>query len=499
MGMVYLVGGGPGDPKLITWKGLEVIRSANCIIYDRLIHPALLKEADATCEFIYVGKESHFHTMKQEEIQALLVEKAQKYERVVRLKGGDPYVFGRGGEEGIYLYEKGIPFEVIPGISSCIAGLAYAGIPISHRGVARGFRVMTAHDKEDELAKLDFPSLAATKETCVFLMGLSNLDRLMSRLIEAGKDRETKAAVISHATDPEQKTVVGTIEKIADLAKKAKLTSPALIVVGEVVGLRKQLNFWEEKPLFGRHYLLPRIGEEESPLAKQLRFYGAGVDEISIGKIQIMAEKMESFLPENYQWIVLTSKNGVKAFWEGMKIYRIDFRRLANVRFAVVGKSTQESLASLGIYADLVPERYEGEALAQELLDKIKAKEKVCIIRAESVGTDLRQHLDQSCMVTELVLYRNEKTEAIEEKKWQKINSAQYDGVIFTCASAAWRISEKLDKKENAGLLKPEGILISIGRKTSEALKACFNQEFLQAEEASYDGIVRTLLQEQGK
>lgn len=246
MGKVYLVGAGPGSIDLLTRKAECLLRKADCIVYDRLIEDAILDLAMDDCEMIYVGKQAGNHTMKQDAICNLLVEKAKQYDCVVRLKGGDVYVFGRGGEEGIKLYENHIPFEVVPGVTSAIAGLAYAGIPITHRGMARGFHVVTAHDKDDKLANIDFDAMARTEDTCVFLMGLSKVGEIAEKLLEAGKNPNTPAAIISHATWISQQVIEGTLSTIDQKLTKHPLPSPAIFAVGNVISLRKELSFLEQ-------------------------------------------------------------------------------------------------------------------------------------------------------------------------------------------------------------------------------------------------------------
>jgi len=247
-GKVYLVGAGPGDYKLITLKGLEAIREADVIVYDRLINEELLKEAKKNCEMVYVGKKSNQHTMKQEDINTLLVKEAREGKIVTRLKGGDPYVFGRGGEEGIVLYSNNIEFEVIPGITSSIGGLCYAGIPITHRDHASSFHVFTGHLKNDD-EELEWDSMVKLNGTLVFLMGMSNLEKIVSRLIEYGKDPNTPVAIINWATTPKQYTITEKLDQIYQLAQEKNITSPSLIVIGDVVKCREQLNFFENKIL----------------------------------------------------------------------------------------------------------------------------------------------------------------------------------------------------------------------------------------------------------
>lgn len=234
-GCVYLVGAGPGDAQLITLKGYKLLQQADCVIYDRLVSEELLQQVPKECECIYVGKENHHHTLKQDEINELLVEKALQHKMVIRLKGGDPYVFGRGGEEALYLREHHVPFEVVPGVTSAVAAPAYAGIPITHRGISGGFHVVTAHNRRDELADIDFDAMAKGKDTCVFLMGLGKLGEIANRLIAAGMAPTQSVAVVSHGTMPWQQCVVAQLENIEQKVKEEKITSPAIIVVGDVV------------------------------------------------------------------------------------------------------------------------------------------------------------------------------------------------------------------------------------------------------------------------
>lgn len=493
MGKVYLIGGGPGDPGLITVKGLKMIQQADCVIYDRLINPVLLAAAKRNCECIYVGKENHHHTMRQEEINRLLAEKARQYNKVVRLKGGDVYVFGRGGEEGEYLKKHAISFEVIPGISSCIAGLTYAGIPITHRGIAGGFQVITAHNQRDELADIDFRALAGTTNTCIFLMGLSKLPEIMEQYLLAGKPRDTKVAVIAHATLPDQKTVVGEIQNITEKVQQEGLTSPALIVVGDVVSLRSKLNFYEEKPLFGRRFFFPKSGEKESGLSERLREAGAFVKEIAVGRIVLCPEQMEGFCPEKYSWILLTSKNGVDSFIEGLKQNKIDYRRLHRVKFAVIGASTEDYLRQHGFYADFVPEQYDSDTLYEEFRRQLNTQDCIFYGKAAIVENHLYERLRTICQVECCNLYRNEEAENTDA--WRQAFCEKYDGLLFTSASAVkrtmknWKGIADDTGKEYHTLLKRDGKIISIGRKTSEALLENGIHSFEQADIADYDGV----------
>lgn len=485
-GTVFLVGAGPGDPGLLTVKGLQAIRQADCIIYDRLSSPELLCEAKPGCEKIYVGKASHNHTMRQEEINFLLVKKSMEHQNTVRLKGGDVYVFGRGGEEGIYLREHGVPFEVIPGVSSCIAGLAYAGIPITHRGIASGFHVVTAHDKNDQLAEIDFKAMAGGKETCVFLMGLSKVKEIADRLMEAGMPGETKAAVISNATMSGQKSCVSDLEHIAEETERAQLLSPAIIVVGEVVSLREELNFFEQKPLFGKRYLIPKIGEKPTRLRELLTAQGAEADEIQVGVIEYMEGKISAEELGNADWLIFTSKNGVEAFFEGFAKNGMDVRRLAGCKIAAIGQKTEETLHSYGLYADLVPNEFHSDALAEELKKHLTGEEKVYYLKAANADHHLREILGHKCKFKEVVVYENK---AVEPQVQTIRFLEQYDGILFSCASSAERFfafAEDAQVKNRR--------IYSIGKKTTQCLEALGITEVRQAKRATYEGLVDRIL-----
>lgn len=481
-GVVTLVGGGPGDPELITVKGLQAIREADCIIYDRLSSPDLLKEAKAGCELIYVGKASRDHTMKQEDINRLLAEKSMKYDRTVRLKGGDSYVFGRGGEEALFLKENGVPFAVVPGITSAIAGPACAGIPITHRGMATGFHVVTAHDKNDRLADIDFAAMAKGKETCVFLMGLSKTGEIADRLMEAGMSGDTPAAVISQAATFAQRTCVSDLLHLAEEVKQAGLVSPAVIVVGAVVSLRNELDFFEKRPLFGKRYLIPKIGETSTGLRELLQKQGAAVEEIQVGTI---VNTKRSFTAEELKavdWMIFTSKNGVEAFFENLSESGLDVRNLAGCKIASIGKKTAEVLKSHGIYADLIPAEFHSEALTDTLRENLNGGEKVWYLKAENADSHLKERLGGICRFEEIAVYENQEVKPdLRELRDRK----EYDGVIFTCASSAERLITALDK----GWEKELGVY-SIGPKTTACLKKYGIENVMEAEQADYEGIV---------
>lgn len=487
-GTVYLVGAGPGDPGLISVKGLQAIREADCIVYDRLISPVLLEEAKQGCEKIYVGKENHHHTMKQEEINNLLVKKALQYDKVIRLKGGDVYVFGRGGEEGIVLRENGIPFAVIPGISSCIAGLAYAGIPVTHRGCAGGFHVVTAHDRNDELADIDFEAMARGKETCVFLMGFSKIRMISGRLMDAGMSPDTRAAVISKATTNEQRVCTSTLSGIAEESECAGLQSPALIVVGDVVGLREQLDFITGRELFGKKYLVPKIGTGISRLTSVLESYGAVVHEVPVGKIVKRDFPIDKNMLQEADWIIFTSKNGAESFWENLMACGLDARSLANCKIAVIGEKTFECLKGHGICADLMPSGHNSGALAKKMEEELSGSEKVWYVKAEHTDSSLADMIRGKCHLKEIAAYGNEPLELMDAKRK---SLKDFDGILFTCASSVERfMSIYGDRwKDCAGTVT----CYSIGPKTTACLKEQGAEQIIEAGEASYEDLVKII------
>lgn len=493
-GKVYLVGGGPGDPGLITVKGAALIREADCIIYDRLSSPYLLNGAKNGCEMIYVGKENHNHTMKQDDINRLLVEKALSYEKVVRLKGGDVYVFGRGGEEGSYLRENGIMFEVVPGISSSVAGLSYAGIPVTHRGFSSGFHVVTAHDKRDELADIDFKAMASGRDTCVFLMGLTKLREIADGLLAAGMDENMPAAVISNATTSAQCTVVADLAHIAQETVRAGLTSPALIVVGQVVSLREKLNFFEEKPLFGKRYLIPKIGSSALSLTKKLEDAGAAVTEVPVGNIKHLKVEITKESLADADWLVFTSKNGVEAFFENLFRSGLDVRALGHVKTAVIGQRTAERLKAYGVAADLMPEFFDGDTLRASLSDVLCGTEVIWYLKAANAHDDFRQYMEDKVRkggkFVELPVYENR---PLENLKIEAEDLSAYDGVCFTCASSAKRLLAHIPDEIKTHWME-KGAVYSIGTKTSEALERCKIDRFSEAKEATYEGLAELVL-----
>lgn len=499
-GCVYLVGAGPGDAGLITLRGYKLLLRAECVVYDRLVSEELLKEVPDTCECIYVGKENHHHTLSQEEINALLVEKAGQYGTVVRLKGGDPYVFGRGGEEALYLLEHGISFEVVPGVTSAVAAAAYAGIPVTHRGIATGFHVVTAHDRRDELAELDFDALARGNETCVFLMGLSKLEEIAERLMAAGMKPSRSAAVISHGTMPEQQCVTGCLENIAKKVREEEMISPAVIVVGDVVELREklqpELHAEVDKKLnqnLLKRYLLPKIGKDETTLARHLRDNGVLVDEVQVGEICYPGSGPELSDIEKADWLVFTSRHGVEGFlrlWEQEKERAAERGEhnhplLQEKKIAAIGESTARFLRNNKLKVDLMPDEYNGAALAEKLKQEIKRDERVVYLRAAHVNHNWKKEFQGLCRFQECIVYENKPSAFCLPRDWK-----EYDGIIFTCASSVTRFMSALVPEQEIDSM----MFYSIGAKTTEALRAYPIRNICQSEQSSYLSLAEQIL-----
>lgn len=539
-GKVVLVGAGPGDTGLLTLKGEKYIKQADCLVYDRLSSPEFLSMAKTGCELIYVGKENHKHVMKQDAINELLYEKSKYHELVVRLKGGDPYVFGRGGEEALYLVDRNVEVEVVPGVSSSVAALAAAGIPITHRGIAKGFQVITAHSRKDEEADIDYSLLTDETITCVFLMGLAHVKSIAAGLMKAGRRADTPAAVISNGTLAAQRKCIGTLADIGEKIEEAKLTSPAIIVVGDVVSLNDRLDFFEKRPLFGRKITVPYIeampenieaGAKDdgrkfesskalknsnnniktNELIAKLQQLGADVTPAKTGIINPIIIPEFADKVRSADWIVFTSKNGVRSFFYNLDLAGADIRLIASARFAVVGKATEKELAKHHINADIIPAEQTGKGLADAMklcmpyvygksdedtfdLGKNSTLDlsngnisdkmcKVCIFSAKEASPDLEAGLKEICELEKIDAYVNEQAyESIPESIGNMVSEA-----VFTSASNVERFFHMLP--ENAYV----ETAYSIGEKTTAALEQHNVREILQADDSSYEALVDTI------
>jgi uroporphyrinogen III methyltransferase/synthase len=371
-GFVSLIGGGPGDPGLLTLDGAQALSEADVVIYDYLANPALLAHCRPGVQRIYVGKKAGEHTLSQAGINARLVEEARAGRRVARLKGGDPFVFGRGGEEAQALAEAGVPFAVIPGVTSAVAVPAYAGIPVTQRGAASSFAVITGReDSEKSSSLLDWSRLAMGADTLVFLMGAGNLPQIVEQLLAHGRAPETPAAVVRWGTTPAQQTVVGNLANISERVQAAGLKPPVVTVVGQVVTLREQLRWFENLPLFGHRILVTRAREQAGALSRQLRVLGA--EAIELPTVQIAPPEdwgpLDRAIYElsNYHWAVFTSANGVQFFWDRLAKAGLDTRALHSTKVAAIGPATATELQARGLKPDFLPTEYVAEAVAAGL------------------------------------------------------------------------------------------------------------------------------------
>lgn len=488
-GKVYLVGAGPGDSGLMTLRGKQLLEKAEVLVYDRLGTREMLQWVPEACEMIYVGKESSDHTLSQDGINRLLVEKAREGKQVVRLKGGDPYVFGRGGEEALELFEAGIAFEEVPGITSAIAGLAYAGIPATHRGVATSFHVFTAHMKDEE-GRQDWPVIAKLDGTLIFLMGRAALSEITKQLIANGKSPDTPCGIVQWGTTPKQRTVTGTLSTLETLADAQGIGSPCLIVVGPVVLLRNQLSFFENRPLFGQRGIVTRARTQSSKLVEQLQVNGAEV--IEIPAIRIVPQEQEALKAavktiHTYTWLVFTSVNGVNLFFDAfMERYR-DVRPLGHLKIAVIGEGTAQALESYGLKADVVPEEYVAESLADALEPLMLPADRLLMPRAQEARIVLKERLSPLCEVHEIPIYRTEQEELSEAMKRQ-LMTAEPTFITFASASTVRHFvrmagSEVLETLKNIKM-------ISIGPVTSKAMAELGLTVHMEASPHTIPGLV---------
>jgi uroporphyrinogen III methyltransferase/synthase len=411
-GMVYLVGAGPGDPGLITVRGVDCIQRADVVVYDYLANPLLLRHAPETAERIYVGKQAGKHTLSQEDINALLVEKAAAGKVVARLKGGDPYVFGRGGEEAEELHKAGIAFEVVPGITSSIAAPSYAGVPVTHRAVATAFMVITGHeDPTKPETQVDWKHVAEFFGTRVILMGVERIGTIAAELIRHGAKPDTPVAMVRWGTTGHQRSITGTLATIADVAARAEFKPPAVTVIGDVVRLRETLNWFEHRPLFGKRIVVTRSRSQSSELVRMLTELGAEVLEIPTIKILPpsnpgpLLEAVETM--GTYDWVVFTSPNSVDAFFDAFFKKHKDIREIGPVRIAAVGVATAQKVAAHRLEVDFTPQEFTTEGLLKEMREHVDCENvKFLLPRSDLADQTLARGLeDLGAIVDDLEAY----------------------------------------------------------------------------------------------
>jgi len=491
-GKVYLVGAGPGDPGLMTQKGLRCLEQAEVVIYDRLIDERLLDSVPPKAERLYVGKASSAHTKEQAEINRLLVEKAGEGKTVVRLKGGDPYVLGRGGEEAEALADNNIPFEIVPGVTSSVAVPAYAGIPLTHRRFSSSFAVITGHEAPGK-SRINWEKLATAVDTLVFLMGMKNLPDIVARLIEHGRSPETPVAVIREGTTPEQETVVGSLKDIVARVKESHLTPPAVIVVGEVVGLREKLRWFDNRPLFGRRVLVTRPRHQAGALSRLLIERGARPVELPAISIQKMAgRELDDAIADlrRYHWLIFTSGNGVEAFFGRLGASGLDSRVLAGRKIGAIGPATAQALRAGGIIPDYVPEVYSSEGLIAGLSRWDIAGKRLLLPRADIADKKLTEGLTGlGAEVHEIAAYRTlPQPEAMAQARGV-ILSGQIDVITFTSSSAVTSLVAVFNNKVPAIKAK----IACIGPKTAETAAEAGLKVDIVAREHTIPGLVAAI------
>jgi uroporphyrinogen III methyltransferase/synthase len=509
-GIVYLVGAGPGDPGLLTLRGAELLRSADVVVYDYLSNPQLLAHCPEA-ETIYVGKKAAHHSMTQEQINALLVEKGNAGNRVVRLKGGDPFVFGRGGEECEALAAAGIPFEVVPGITAALAAPAYAGIPVTHRDLNSSFTFVTGHEKEEAYRESDAKSRepgaasdldwsALAKLPCLaFYMGVKSLPRICQKLIEHGMSPDMPAATIRWGTTPRQKTVTGTISDLPEKVVEAGLGPPALTIIGRVVQLRDTLNWFEKRPLFGQTIVVTRTRQQASELTSRLTELGANVIEAPTIELTAPAdwtdgdEVLKSTAA--FDWVVFTSQNGVQFTKRRLLDLGLDARAFGSAKIAAIGDATARSVRDeLFLSVDLCPETFVAEALADALAARnVVRGKRFLLLRADIARPILRERLlaDGAAEVRDVPIYQTRSAEMLPPHLIGALAAGEVNWITFTSSSTVKGFLSLLgpDAKATLGNVK----LASIGPITSQTLRDVGFSPAVEAETFNIDGLLRAM------
>lgn len=496
-GKVYLVGAGPGNPELITRRAAACLASAQVVVYDRLISPELLDLAGADAERIYVGKQGGRHALPQHEINALLVRLAAEGKIVVRLKGGDPYLFGRGGEEGQALAEAGFDFEVVPGVTSALAAPAYAGIPVTHRGLASSVAIITGHEDPDkEETALRWPQLATATDTLVFLMAMENLEHIVERLLRHGRPCDEPAALVRWGTTPDQETLTARLDQIVAAAHQAGLQPPAILVVGRVVALRPLLGWYDRLPLRGARVLVTRAREQASGLALRLRELGA--QPVEYPAIQVRPPESLRELDEavgrlaDFDWAIFTSANGVQAVFARLTALDVDARAFAGVRLCAIGPATADALAGLGLRADWMPEQFLSQAILAGFRERDLAGKRILLARADIAPPELARGLEAlGAQVTNVVAYRTVVETAGSEELLSVLSEGKIDVVTFTSSSTVRNLVSLLAGRVEL-LARP--LVACIGPVTAQTARELGLRVDVEASVHTIDGLLDALV-----
>ncbi|WP_165245459.1 uroporphyrinogen-III C-methyltransferase [Paludisphaera soli] len=500
-GFVHLVGAGPGDPGLLTLRGAEALARAEVVVFDHLANERLLDLAPAEALRVRAGKSVGHCTLNQDQINATLAEHAEAGRRVVRLKGGDPLVFGRGSEEAAYLRERGIPFEFVPGVTAGVGATAYAGIPATSRGIASAVAFITGHQAPEVSqasapSRLDWNALAKFPGTLVFYMGVTHLANIARALVREGKPADTPAATIESGTTPSQRVTTATLGTIADVAKERNVRPPALLVVGEVVAHREQLAWFEDRPLFGLSLVVARPREDAEASAVALEAMGAEV---------LVAPTVEILPPDDfgpldaaidrigeYDWLVFTSSNGVRGFLDRLLARGRDLRALGGVRLAAIGPSTAEALGRYHLRADLIPPSFRSESLA-EALKEAAAGKRILLARADRGRTVLQDELGATAEVHQVAVYRNADVAALPPVVLDRLERGEVDWIALTSPAIVARLHALLSP-EGRGRLGAAVKIATISPITTAAATALGWAVAVEAPVHTWDGLVEALV-----
>jgi len=497
-GKVYLIGAGPGDPGLITVKGMRCLASAEVVVYDRLVSPRILGYAPPHAEFIFAGKSPERHALQQGEINALLVERARAGKVVARLKGGDPFVFGRGGEEAEALREAGLDFEVVPGVTSAVAAPAYAGIPVTHRDFTSSLAIVTGNEDPNKPGSAIEWNRLAGCGTLVFLMGMANLPEIARRLKEAGMPGETPAAVIQWGTTAKQRTVTGSLNDISRKVAAAGLTSPAVVVVGKVAGLRERLAWFEQGPLFGRRIVVTRSREQASVLSEAISALGGEVFEFPTIRIEAPEDwgALDAAIrsAEKYDWVIFTSVNGVKVFFRRLRELGCDIRAFSRAAVAAIGPGTRSALEERGLLVAYMPEEFRADAIAAGLRERAKTGVRVLLPRADIAPDSLPRALAESGFaVDNVTAYRTVPERRNAAVLREMLRAGAVDGVTFTSSSTVKNFVAALEP--GAGELLKDVMVASIGPVTSAAAQELGIKVDVEARRYTIDGLVEAIVE----
>ena len=497
-GKVFLIGAGPGDPGLLTLRGKEILERADVVVYDRLVSPAILSMCNTNAKMVDVGKMPTHHKVKQSEINKLLVQFAREYPQgtIARLKGGDPFVFGRGGEEALELVDAGVEFEIVPGITSAISVPAYAGIPVSHRGIATSFHIITGHEKENAELSLDFEALAKCPGPLIFLMGIANMDFIARRLIECGKDPKTPLAFIEKGTTPYQRTVLATLETAGETIVRENVTAPAITIMGGVVELGKTLAWKKNLPLSGKRLVVTRAAKQSSGISTRLAALGAEVIETPMIETRTLERTADFNTLKDFDILAFTSTNGVESFFKQLFDAGCDVRVLAGKKIASVGKITEKKLLEYGIRCDYVPEDHTAEGLGKLLASlptdshlESNGESKILLLQGNLADDTLLKYLPHA---TRWIVYETLPVSDLPE--WKREAVATADAIVFASTSAVENFANLNKSCLSQGARQ---LAFCIGRMTESAAQK-YGYKTVVSEETTMDSLVKRIVEYYG-